>query len=71
MNVEQVFTRPRSQTFSRYAGFHAKSKRIWWIDSFIPARSGWSFSMWFPLHELQDRSRAFTYARILGLLIIC
>ena len=89
MNDEEAFTRPRSQTFSRSAGFHAtfESKRIWRINSFIPARSGWPFSTWFPLHEHQDRPRAFSYAttpagsfkkcsilngfRNLGLLIIC
>ena len=54
---EIVMRRPRSQTFSRSTGFHAtfESKRIWRINSLIPARSGWPFSTGFPLNELQGQ----------------
>jgi len=47
---EIVIRRPRSQTFSRPTGFHATfgSKRIWRINSLIPARSGWPSRHGFP-----------------------
>src|SRR6476646_7023691 len=65
---EIVMRRPHSQTFSRPSGFHAtfESKRIWRINSSITARSGWRFSTWFLLNELQgpvvDRSLSNTTA---------